>query len=83
MVMPSFGKGGGSRNSHEMRLSDVPGMGLLISPSLRTYITNMGIWKGSIPMYASMFWVTLAGNSTSFWCGVDTGFHKARMIYVC
>ena len=30
----SFEKGGGSRNSHEMRLSSRPGMGLLISPSL-------------------------------------------------
>ena len=81
--MPSFGKGGGSRNSHEMRLSNMLGMGLLISHSLQTYIAHIGIWGGSIPMYASMFWVTLAGNSTSFWCGVDTGFHKARMIYVC
>ena len=40
--MPSFGKGGGSRNSHEMRLSGLPGMGLLISRSLRTYTTNIG-----------------------------------------
>ena len=80
--MPSFGKGGGSRNSHEMRLSGLPGMGLLISPSLRTYTANIGIWRGSIPMYASMFWVTLAGDSTSFRCGEDTGFHDAHMIYV-
>ena len=33
-------------------------------------------------MYASMFWVTLAGYSTSFWSGGDTGFHNALMIYV-
>ena len=26
--MPSFGKGGGLRISHEMRLSGMPGMGL-------------------------------------------------------
>ena len=80
--MPSFGKGRGSRNSHEMRLSGMPGMGLLISPSLRTYTANIGIWRGSIPMYASMFWVTLAGDSTSFRCEVDTGFDDAHMIYV-
>ena len=33
-VMPSFEKDEGSRNSHEMRLSGLPGMGLYISPSL-------------------------------------------------
>ena len=80
--MPSFGKGGGSRNSHEMRLPGMPGMGLLISPSLRTYTANIGIWRGLILMYASMFWVTLVGDSTSFRCGVDTGFHDSHMIYV-
>ena len=69
--MPSFEKGGGLRNSHEMRLSDFLSMGILISPSLR-YTANLGIWWGSIPMYASMFWVTLAGDSTSFRCGGDT-----------
>ena len=81
--MPSFGKGGGSCNSHEMRLSSMPGMGLLICPSIRTYTANIGIWRGSIPMYASMFWVTFAGDSTSFLCGFhDTGFYDAHMIYV-
>ena len=80
--MPSFGKGRDSHNSHEMRLSDMSGMGLLISSCLRTYIVNIGIWQGSIPMYASMFWVTLAGDSTFFWCGGDTGFHDVHMIYV-
>ena len=65
--MPSFGKARGSRNSHEMRLSGMPGMGLLISPILETYTNNIGIWQGSISMNASMFWVTLAGDSTSFW----------------
>ena len=80
--MPSFGNGGGSRISHEMRLSSMPGMGLLISPSLRTYAANIRIWRGSTPMYASMFWVTLAGDSTSLVCGVDTLIHDAHMIYV-
>ena len=80
--MPSFGKGRGSRNSHEMRMSNIPGMGLFISTSLQTYTANIGIWRGSIPMYASMFWVTLAGDSTSFRCEVDTGFDDAHMIYV-
>ena len=80
--MPYFGKGGGSHNSHEMRLSGMPGMCLLISPSLRTYTANIGIWRGSIPMYASMFWVTLVGDSTSLRCGTDTGFHDAHIIYV-
>ena len=60
----------------------MPCMGLLIFPSLRTYTANIGIWWGSIPMYASMFWVTLAGGSTSFRYGGDTGFHDSHMIYV-
>ena len=38
--MPSFWKGEGSRNSHEMRQSGMPGMDLLISPSLQTYTAN-------------------------------------------
>ena len=80
--MPSFEKGGGLRNSNEMRLFGMLGMGILISPTLRTYTSNIGIWRSSIPMYASMFWVTLASDSTSFWCGVDTGFHDSHMIYV-
>ena len=81
--MPSFGKGGGLRNSHEMRLFGMAGMGILISPSLRAYTTNIGIWRGSIPMYASMFWVTLANDSTSFQCGFhDTRFNDAHIIYV-
>ena len=80
--MPYFEKSGGSRNSHEMRLSGMPGMGLLTSPSLRTYTANIGIWRGSIPMYASMFWVTLADDSTSFWRWGETEFHDADMIYV-
>ena len=79
--MPSFEKGRGSRNSHEMRLSGMLGICLLISPSLQTYTANIGIWRGSIHMYASMFWVTLAGDSTSFRCGGDTEFHDAHMIY--
>ena len=80
--MPSYGKGGGSCNSHEMRLSGMPGMGILIYPSLLIYTSNIGIWRGSIPMYASMFWVTLAGDSTFFRCGVDTRFHDAHIMYV-
>ena len=39
--MPSFVKCGGSRNSHEMRLSGMPGMGLLISPSFQTFNENI------------------------------------------
>ena len=80
--MPSFGKGRGSRNSHEMRMSNIPGMGLFISPSLQTYTANIGIWRGLILVYASMFWVTLTSDSTSFWCEVDTEFHDAHMIHV-
>ena len=41
-----FGKGEGSCYSHQMRMSGMPGMGLLISPSLRTYSVNIGIWRG-------------------------------------
>ena len=70
-MMASLGKGEGSRNSHDMRLSVMSGMGLLISLSLRTYAANLGIRWGSIPMYDSMFGVTLAGDSTSIWCGVS------------
>ena len=80
--MPSFVKVKHSRNSHVRRLSDMPGMGLLISPSLQTYTANIGIQRGSIPIYASMFWVTLAGDSISFRCGGDTRFHDAHFIYV-
>ena len=81
--MPSFGKGGGSRNSHEMRLFGMPGMDLLISPILRTYTTNIGIWWGSTPMYASMFWVTLAVIPPLFSVRFyDTGYHDSHMIDV-
>ena len=69
-VMPCFGKGGGSCNSYDMRLFGMSGIGLLISPCLRTYTSNIWILRDSIPMYTSMFWVTLAGDSTSFPCGV-------------
>ena len=58
--MHSFEKSGGSRNYHEMRLSGMLGMGLLISPSLRTFTANIEIWRGSVAMYTSMFWVTFA-----------------------
>ena len=80
--MDSFGKDGGSRDTHEIRLSGMLGMSVLISPSLRTNTANIGIKQSSIPMYASMFWVSLAGDSTSFRCGGDTEFHDAHMIYV-
>ena len=66
-----------------MRLSNMLGMDILISPSLWTYTANKEIWRGSIPMYASMFWVTFAGDSTSFRCGEDTEFDDAHMIYDC
>ena len=80
--MASLEKGRGSHNSHEMRLYDMPGVGVLISPGVRTYTANIGIWRGSIPMYARIFWVTLSGDSTSFRHGLyDTRFHDAHMIY--
>ena len=69
--MPSFQKGRGLRKFHEMRLPGMPGMGLLISPSLLNYTANIGILWGLIPMYSSVFWVTLDGDSTSFRCGVS------------
>ena len=80
--MLSFEKCGGSRKSHEMILSVMPGMGLLIPPSLRTYTSNIGIWRGSIPMYACMFWVIFDDDSTYFRCVKDTRFHDSHMIYV-
>ena len=58
-------------------------MGVLIYLSLQTYNANIGISQGSIPMYASMFWVTFIGDSTFFGVGFHhTGFHDANMIYV-
>ena len=72
--MPSFGNGVGSLNFHEMRLSGLPGIGILISPSLRTYTANISIWRGSIPMYASIFLITLSGDSTSFSVGKTLNF---------
>ena len=77
-----FSEGRGSRNSYEMRLSGLPGMGLFISHSLRTYTANIGISRGSIPCMLPCYWVTLASDSTSFRCGGDIGFHDAHMIYV-
>ena len=41
-----FRKGEGSHNSHEMKLSDLPGMSLHTSSSLLTYTANIGIWLG-------------------------------------
>ena len=58
VVMPSFGKRGGSLISHEMRPVGMLSISLIISPSLRTYTANIGIWQGSIPMYSSMFRVS-------------------------
>ena len=72
--MPFFGKGGGSHNSHDMRLSGMSIMGLLISPSLRNYTTNIGIRRGSTPMYASMFWFNLAGDPPFFSVGETLDF---------
>ena len=80
--MSYFGKGGDSRNCHEIRLFSMPSIGLLISHILRTYTSNIGIWRGSFPMYTSMFWITLAGDFTSFQCGGDIGFFDAHMINV-
>ena len=53
--MPSIGKGGGSRNSHEIRVSDMPGMGILISPSLRTYTSNIGFGGVKFPCTLACF----------------------------
>ena len=80
--MPSLWKGEGSRNSHGMSLSVLSSMGPHTSLSIWTYTANIEIWRGSIPMYASMFWVTFAGDSTYYRCGKDTGFYDSRMIYV-
>ena len=81
-MIPSFWKGGGSRYPHEMILSGMQGMDLLISPSIQTYSANTGIWRGSIPMYTIIFWVTLASDFTTFRSGVDTGFYDVHEIYV-
>ena len=80
--MPSFRKGGGSCNSHEMRLSGMMGMDILISRSHRTYNANIEIEWGSIAAYTSKFWLTLADNSTSFLCGGGTIFHASHNIYM-
>ena len=72
--MPFFEKVEDSRNSHEMRLFGLPGMGVHTSSSLRTYTANIGYGGIKFPMYASMFRVTLAGYSTSFWFGATLDF---------
>ena len=61
--MASFEKGRVSRNSYDMRQSVMPGIGRITA--------NIGIWRCSIHMYASMFWVTFAGDSTSSLFGVS------------
>ena len=82
-MIPYFGKGRGLRNSHEMCLFGMSGMGLFISPSLRTYTANIGIWQGSIPMYSSMFRVSWPAIPPFFGVGFhDTRFTYAKMIYV-
>ena len=75
--MPSFGKGECSRNSHDMRLSGMPGMGLLKSPSLRTYggvqfPCTLSYFGSLSPVIPPLFGVGFH----------DTGFHDAHMIYV-
>ena len=82
-MMPSVGKDGGSRNSYEMRLSGMPGTGILMSPSLRTYNVNIGIWRSSIPITLACFGSLCLVIPPIFGVGFhDTGFHDAHMIYV-
>ena len=81
--MPSFRKGRGSRNSYEMILCGISGMGLLISPSIQTYTTNIGMWWGSIPCTLACFESLWPVIPPMFGVGFhDTGFHDANMIYV-
>ena len=75
--MPFFGKGGGSRNSHEMRLSGMSGMDLLICPSLRTYTAN--IWICALACFGSLWTVIPPLFGVGFH---DIGFHDAYIIYV-
>ena len=81
--MRSFGKGGGSCNSHEMRLSGMPGMGLLICPSLRTYTANIRSSGVQFPCTLACFGSLWPLIPALFGVGFhDTGFHDAQMIYV-
>ena len=58
----SFEKAKGSRYSHEMRQSGMPGIGILIYPSLWNYTANRDLAVRSIS------WFTLAIDSTSILC---------------
>ena len=66
-----FHEGRGLCNSHEMRLFVQKGMGLLNLLFFELILPIQGSNKVRLPVYASMFWFTLAGDSTSFWCGVE------------
>ena len=81
--MPSFGKGRGSCNSHEMRLSGMPGMGLLIYPSIQTYTANIGIWWVQFPCALACFGSLWKEITPFFYVGFhDTRFHDIHMSYV-
>ena len=81
--MPSFGKGGGSRNSHEMRMSGMPGMSILIYLRIRTYTANIGICGVQFPFTLACFGSHWPVIPHLFDVGFnDTGFHDANMIYV-
>ena len=72
--MPSFGKGEGSHNSHEMSLSGMPGM---VSLYLLVFEPILPIWgSGGVkfPYTLACYSVTLADDSTSFQCGEKQDF---------
>ena len=81
--MPSFGKGEGSHNSHEMILSGMPGM---VSLYLLVFEPILPIFESGRVQFPCT--VTCFG---SHWPVIpplfdvesnDTGFHDAHMIYV-
>ena len=78
-----FWEGRSSHNSHEMRLSGIPGMGLLISPSLRTYTANIRSSGVQFPCTLACFGSLCPVIPPIFGVGFqDIGFHDAHMIYV-
>ena len=81
--MPSFGKGGGSRNSHEMRLYGMYGMVSLYLLVFEPILLIKGSGGVQFPCTLAFFGSLWPMIPPLFGVGFnDTGFHDAHMIYV-
>ena len=69
--MSSLEKGGDSRNSHDMRLSGILGIGLLISRRLNLYWQYREL-AGFDSIYTLAYSNHFGRDSLSFRCGEDT-----------